>query len=112
MVDDSPDLDLREDSDGNPVICGVLSTPIQTMDEVVRLLKQGNRRRIQEATAANAASSRSHAILEVCVQVSGSVVDVLQVVRTGRLFMIDLAGSERYLFFVFWFFLHPGNIFF
>lgn len=61
----------------------------------MRLLVDGNTRRTQEATAANPTSSRSHAILEIVVKQHSRTPGMLQVTRTGRLFMCDLAGSER-----------------
>lgn len=61
----------------------------------MQLLLKGNRQRTQEPTAANRASSRSHAVLQVAVRQRSRLRDVLQEVRLGRLFMIDLAGSER-----------------
>ena len=63
--------------------------------QIMQLLMRGNRQRTQEPTAANQTSSRSHAVLQVTVRQRGRVRDVLQEVRQGRLFMIDLAGSER-----------------
>eukprot|EP00038_Savillea_parva_P031411 m.86153 g.86153 ORF g.86153 m.86153 type:complete len:1042 (-) comp9657_c1_seq2:69-3194(-) len=94
LVRGSPDLDLREDSDGNSVVCGVNWVEIEKADQISRLLREGNLRRTQEATRANMASSRSHAILEVRVQRSSKSAGD-QTVQTGRLHMIDLAGSER-----------------
>lgn len=61
----------------------------------MQLLTKGNRQRTQEPTAANRASSRSHAVLQVSVRQRSRVKNILQEVRQGRLFMIDLAGSER-----------------
>lgn len=63
--------------------------------QIMQLLMKGNRQRTQEPTAANQTSSRSHAVLQVAVRQRSRVKDVLQEVRQGRLFMIDLAGSER-----------------
>lgn len=63
--------------------------------QVMQLLMKGNRQRTQEPTAANQTSSRSHAVLQVAVRQRSRVPNVLQEVRQGRLFMIDLAGSER-----------------
>lgn len=56
---------------------------------------RGNKLRTQEPTAANQTSSRSHAVLQVAVKQQSRCRDVLQEVRFARLFMIDLAGSER-----------------
>lgn len=63
--------------------------------QIMQLLMKGNRQRTQEPTAANRTSSRSHAVLQVAVRQRSRVKNILQEVRQGRLFMIDLAGSER-----------------
>uniref|UniRef100_A0A5F8HCD6 Kinesin family member 19 n=1 Tax=Monodelphis domestica TaxID=13616 RepID=A0A5F8HCD6_MONDO len=63
--------------------------------EIMQLLMKGNKQRTQEPTAANQTSSRSHAVLQVTVRQKSRVKNVMQEVRLGRLFMIDLAGSER-----------------
>eukprot|EP00041_Stephanoeca_diplocostata_P028314 m.799552 g.799552 ORF g.799552 m.799552 type:complete len:1243 (+) comp23353_c0_seq6:264-3992(+) len=95
LIPDSPDLDLREDSEGNSIVCGVTRMEISSAERMAKLLRQGNARRTQEATRANLASSRSHAILEVKVEKTSSAADKHTHVQTGTLFMIDLAGSER-----------------
>jgi len=59
------------------------------------MLKGGNKERTQEPTAANRTSSRSHAVLIVSVKQRQRVSGVQQQVRVGKLFLIDLAGSER-----------------
>ena len=61
----------------------------------MKLLKEGNMRRTQEVTAANPTSSRSHAVLEVRVEQTSRTRDTIQTIKTGKLFMCDLAGSER-----------------
>lgn len=62
------------------------------------LLQKGNKARTIEPTAMNKTSSRSHALLSVTVRHSMPIdkKDHLRMrVKQGRLFMIDLAGSER-----------------
>ena len=65
----------------------------------MQLLHRGNRARTVEPTAANETSSRSHALLSVTVKQSIKPVERDQRHRVrviqGRLFMIDLAGSEK-----------------
>ena len=62
----------------------------------MRLLQKGNKERTQESTAANKTSSRSHALLMVNVkQMPKSRATSKGAVKFGRLYMIDLAGSER-----------------
>lgn len=53
----------------------------------MQFLKEGNERRSQEPTAANQTSSRSHALLQITLY--------RRSVQHGRLFLCDLAGSER-----------------
>lgn len=59
------------------------------------MLQKGNLQRTQEPTAANKTSSRSHAILQVTIKQQSRLANVMAEVRVGRLFLIDLAGSER-----------------
>lgn len=115
-------LDLREDSKGVIQVAGItevstinaqevrgypvwfhhtvkklwtLLTASLVCPQIMELLMKGNKQRTQEPTAANQTSSRSHAVLQVAVKQQSRCRDVLQEVRFARLFMIDLAGSER-----------------
>ncbi|XP_036691214.1 kinesin-like protein KIF19 isoform X4 [Balaenoptera musculus] len=88
-------LELREDSKGVIQVAGITEVSTVNAKEIMQLLMKGNRQRTQEPTAANQTSSRSHAVLQVAVRQRSRVKSVLQEVRQGRLFMIDLAGSER-----------------
>ncbi|CAN0142621.1 unnamed protein product [Rangifer tarandus platyrhynchus] len=88
-------LELREDSKGVIQVAGITEVSTINAKEIMQLLMRGNRQRTQEPTAANQTSSRSHAVLQVAVRQRSRARDVLQEVRQGRLFMIDLAGSER-----------------
>ncbi|KAM5274440.1 kinesin-like protein KIF19 [Ctenodactylus gundi] len=88
-------LDLREDSKGMIQVAGITEVSTINANEIMQLLTKGNRQRTQEPTAANRTSSRSHAVLQVAVRQRSRLKSVLQEVRQGRLFMIDLAGSER-----------------
>jgi len=64
--------------------------------QVMRLLQRGNKEPTTEPTAANKTSSRSHALLIVNVkQTAKSRAQTKGAVKNGRLYMIDLAGSER-----------------
>lgn len=66
--------------------------------QVMNLLQKGNRARTVEPTAANKTSSRSHALLSVTVQQTSTLHTTDKIksrIKQGKLFMIDLAGSER-----------------
>ncbi|XP_073501893.1 kinesin-like protein KIF19 [Phyllobates terribilis] len=88
-------LELREDSKGNVQIAGITEFYTYSAEEAIVLLKKGNRHRTQEPTSANKTSSRSHAVLQVIVKHRSKSQKVHDELRTGKLFMIDLAGSER-----------------
>uniref|UniRef100_A0A0K0FHU6 Kinesin-like protein n=1 Tax=Strongyloides venezuelensis TaxID=75913 RepID=A0A0K0FHU6_STRVS len=83
----SPILDLLEDEKGNVNIPRLTKMRAINKDKVLQILQNGNQRRTREATAANKESSRSHAILEVSLY-NGTKLH-------GKLYLIDLAGSER-----------------
>lgn len=62
------------------------------------MLQRGNKARTIEPTAANETSSRSHALLSVIVRQSpgkNNPDKTRKHIKQGKLFMIDLAGSER-----------------
>ncbi|XP_019645474.1 PREDICTED: kinesin-like protein KIF19 isoform X1 [Branchiostoma belcheri] len=87
-------LELREDTKGVQV-AGLSEVNAKSTKEVMELLQQGNKQRTQEPTKANKTSSRSHAVLQVTVKQRSRVRNTTQEVRVGKLYMIDLAGSER-----------------
>ncbi|XP_066139573.1 kinesin-like protein KIF19 [Euwallacea fornicatus] len=92
-------LELREDSRGRSVqVSGLTEISTTSTEEVMQLLQKGNKARTVEPTAMNQTSSRSHALLSVTVRHTTPLnqKDHLRMrVKQGRLFMIDLAGSER-----------------
>ncbi|XP_073996213.1 kinesin-like protein KIF19 isoform X2 [Rhodnius prolixus] len=85
-------LELREDSGParSPTVAGLTEIEATSTHEVMGLLLRGNRERTIEPTAANRTSSRSHALLSVTV-----TKEIGDERRVGRLYMLDLAGSER-----------------
>lgn len=84
-------LELREDKD-QVHVAGLSEIRTNSTVEVLELLQKGNKARTMESTAANVTSSRSHAILLVTVrQKSVGTSEIIE----GKLYLIDLAGSER-----------------
>ncbi|XP_066545982.1 kinesin-like protein KIF19 [Amia ocellicauda] len=92
---DSGFLELREDAKGEIQITGITEFSTNNAQEIMQLLTRGNRQRTQEPTAANRTSSRSHAVLQVRVRQQRRLRGLSEEVRVGKLFMIDLAGTER-----------------
>ncbi|CAL8090348.1 unnamed protein product [Calicophoron daubneyi] len=95
LLKPSPDiLELREDPKGIQV-AGLCEMEPKSREEVFALLARGNTNRTTEPTGANKTSSRSHAILQITVKQHSRTPDVHDEMRVGKLFLIDLAGSER-----------------
>ena len=88
-------LDLREDPLQGPTVAGITEYRAGCVDEVMRTLHEGNRRRTQEPTRANETSSRSHAILQVTVAQRERLGGTSHLIKHGKLSLVDLAGSER-----------------
>ncbi|KAL4486672.1 hypothetical protein ABPG72_022147 [Tetrahymena utriculariae] len=88
-------LDLREDPSQGVVVAGITEIECSSTQEIMALLKVGNRNRTKEATEANEASSRSHAVLQVQVEIKQVEQGPQEEVKYAKLSMVDLAGSER-----------------
>ena len=67
LVPKSGPLELREDPKLGVCVAGIKRHEVSTPNEIMGLLNAGNARRKTDSTDANATSSRSHAVLEICV---------------------------------------------
>ncbi|KAF4149953.1 Kinesin motor domain [Phytophthora infestans] len=97
-------LDLREDPIRGSVVAGLSEVEANDAQDVMKLLRRGNKYRSQENTAANSVSSRSHAVLQVHIEQQEKMTpedstadsDYCETeVKFGKLSLVDLAGSER-----------------
>ncbi|GBF91733.1 kinesin [Raphidocelis subcapitata] len=92
LVKASGPLELREDPDAGPCVAGLRRIEVSSAAEIMAALEEGNRRRKTDSTEANAASSRSHAILEIAVTRTPRGV-YRGATLSGKLRLVDLAGS-------------------
>ncbi|CAD7937394.1 unnamed protein product [Amoebophrya sp. A25] len=89
-------LDLREDPIKGMAVAGIEEVSnLSSAHEIMTLLKQANRNRTSEPTAANETSSRSHAVMCVTVEQQEKTAGIGKVLEIGKFSVIDLAGSER-----------------
>ena len=88
-------LDLREDPEKGIVVSGITEINVNNSNDMLKILKRGNRNRTQEATGANETSSRSHAILQVSIEYKDRNNGIDIEIKYSKLSLIDLAGSER-----------------
>lgn len=66
--------------------------PVESLDDVLKIMKMGYKNRTSFATNMNEHSSRSHCMLSVYVSGTNRVTGVT---ARGKLHLVDLAGSER-----------------
>ena len=107
LVNHSENLELREDPIRGLIVNGITEKETSSSEDILSLLKRGNKNRTTEETDANEASSRSHAILQIIVSskdkeninnintVNKTKDSNNNTIKFGKLSLIDLAGSER-----------------
>ena len=88
-------LTLRQEARKGVTVCGLSEHEPTDAAEVLSMLERGNAMRAVSETAANAQSSRSHAVLQIRLTRSNRGAGVNDELQLGQLSLIDLAGSER-----------------
>lgn len=88
-------LVLREDAKKRITVANLLSHKPLCVEEVMELIMVGNQNRTSSPTEANAASSRSHAVLQINVVLRDRTASISEEHSFATLSIIDLAGSER-----------------
>ncbi|OBS63476.1 hypothetical protein A6R68_08030 [Neotoma lepida] len=88
----SGDLAIREDCRGNILIPGLTEKHITSFSDFEQHFLPASKNRVVGATRLNQRSSRSHAVLLVKVGQRERLAPFRQ--REGKLYLIDLAGSE------------------
>ncbi|XP_053326500.1 kinesin-like protein KIF22 [Spea bombifrons] len=86
------DLPIREDKDHNILIPGLTQKTISTFSDFDEHFIPASQNRTVACTKLNDRSSRSHAVLLIKVLKTQQVMPYRQL--TGKLYLIDLAGSE------------------
>jgi kinesin family protein 18/19 len=88
-------LDLREDPTKGIIVNNITELNVTSSEDILKILKKGNRNRTQESTGANETSSRSHAILQINIEYYEKNQGINVEIKYSKLSLIDLAGSER-----------------
>ena len=90
-----PGLALREDAASKISVVGITEHIPESPQQVLEMITEGNKRRTQSPTEANAVSSRSHAVLQLNVTRKPRTAGTVEEMCSASLNIIDLAGSER-----------------
>ncbi|RLN92104.1 hypothetical protein BBJ28_00016714 [Nothophytophthora sp. Chile5] len=93
-------LPVREMIKGNGkqiYVSGLSEFRVTSLQETLQLLKMGNRNRTIRSTECNEKSSRSHALLQLSIEVeSRGLESATTIIRRAKLSLVDLAGSEKW----------------
>ena len=93
--EDNEYLDLREDPIKGITVSGITEVNVNNSNDMLKILKRGNRNRTIEATGANETSSRSHAIFQLSLEYKERNSGIDYEIKYSKLSLVDLAGSER-----------------
>jgi kinesin family protein 2/24 len=80
---------VLEDGNQQVQVLRLKEKTVNSVDEVLKFIKQGSAARTSGKTSANSSSSRSHAVFQIVLRPSGK--NRIH----GKFSLIDLAGSER-----------------
>jgi len=83
-------LRVLEDGKQQVVVVGLTETEVESVDDVLKLITNGNTLRTSGQTSANVHSSRSHAVFQIILRL-----DKRKKPLHGKFSLIDLAGNER-----------------
>lgn len=87
LTETKAEIRVREEEDGCFRPHDHEEAVVTSAAELVELMREAGERRATDATAVNAASSRSHAVCRISIMRERRV--------SGRLLLVDCAGSER-----------------
>ena len=83
-------LRVMEDGKQQVVVVGLNETEVESVQDVLELINQGNILRTSGKTSANSNSSRSHAVFQIILRKG-----IRKRPLFGKFSLIDLAGNER-----------------
>jgi len=91
-IEDLPKVNLMEDDEGNIHLKNLSMHLASSEEDALNLLFLGDTNRAISETPMNLASSRSHCIFTISLEMRQAGSDVI---RRSKLHLVDLAGSER-----------------
>ncbi|KAI0092485.1 kinesin-domain-containing protein [Irpex rosettiformis] len=92
----SGNLRVREHPSLGPYVEDLSKLVVNSYDEMMTLMDEGNKARTVAATNMNETSSRSHAVFTLLLTMKRHDVDTnLDTEKVSRINLVDLAGSER-----------------
>eukprot|EP00397_Hematodinium_sp_SG-2012_P008692 GEMP01008758.1.p1 GENE.GEMP01008758.1~~GEMP01008758.1.p1 ORF type:complete len:849 (+),score=169.98 GEMP01008758.1:56-2602(+) len=95
LLNNRQPLQPRENAKNKVIIVGLQEQRVRNGEELMEVIEYGLASRTTGVTGANVDSSRSHAILQICLKQVDDEGRLISAEHVGKLSFIDLAGSER-----------------
>ncbi|KAJ3892602.1 kinesin-domain-containing protein, partial [Lentinula edodes] len=89
-------LPIRTNAKGETFVVGLTRVPIRSFDDWKNVFRTASQNRTTGATLLNRASSRSHAMLSIEVElIAAPTSETREMTYNGKINLVDLAGSEN-----------------
>ena len=95
LSNDNSIVELKTDSKKGLVLKNALIKKISNENEAFNLIMKGNKNRTEKFTEYNNNSSRSHAILNIYIEIEDQGINLRQNKSIGKFMLLDLAGCEK-----------------
>ena len=101
LSDKKTSPEIRTDPNKGVIIQGAECIKVDSENEAFKLINLGNKRRTEKQTERNKFSSRSHAVLQIYLEIQeqqnigNNYPNFNSDISFGKLYLVDLAGSER-----------------
>ena len=95
LSNDNSIVELKTDSKKGLVLKNALIKKISNENEAFNLIMKGNKNRTEKFTEYNNNSSRSHAILNIYIEIEDQEINFKQNKSIGKFMLLDLAGCEK-----------------
>lgn len=89
-------LEIRTDAQKGVILQGAEFKKVTNETDAYKLIMKGNKQRTENPSSYNENSSRSHAILQIYIEIEEQQVSTLNKEKAfGKFVLVDLAGSEK-----------------
>ena len=89
-------LEIRTDAQKGVILQGVENKKVTSESEAYKLIMRGNKHRTEKPSSFNETSSRSHAILQIYLEIEDQSLYTLNREKAfGKFVLVDLAGCEK-----------------
>ena len=89
-------LEIRTDAQKGVILQGAENKKVTNESETYKLIMRGNKHRTEKPSSFNENSSRSHAILQIYIEIEDQSLQTLNREKAfGKFVLVDLAGCEK-----------------